>query len=217
MTVSGDAGDVVLVHGMGLPAMSLGFLAVDLRRAGYPVHFVHYRTRAAGVEGLVRRFLLPVFERCRHDRPIHVVAHSLGAILVRWYLQDAALPTGSRVVLLAPPNQGSEVVDRLRDWPPFRWFAGAVGQQLGTGPDGIVRRLQPVNAEVGVIAANRSLQPWFSRMLTGENDGVVTVRGTRLPEMRDFVVVESAHNLMLFNGTVRNQVLRFLATGRFCH
>jgi len=124
-------------------------------------------------------------------------------------------PAGSRVVMLAPPNHGSEVADHVRHWPVYRWWTGRVGQQMGTGKDAIVHRLKPIDAEIGVIAANRSIQPWFSALIPGEDDGAVSVAATRLPEMRDFTIVRSSHSLVMFNRRVRRQVLHFLAEGRF--
>jgi hypothetical protein len=190
-------------------------IAADLRKAGYRVHNLDYPTRPYGVEGLVQRFVAPAIEACDRRQPIHLVTHSLGGILVRYYLQSAKLPEGSRIVMLAPPNQGSEVADFVRPWAPYRLFMGRVGQQLGTGPDGIARRLGPIAAEVGVIAANRSLQPWFLPLLPGENDGAVSVASTRLPEMRDFIVVATNHTLVMLHPRVRRQVIHFLANGRF--
>ena len=125
------------------------------------------------------------------------------------------LPPGSRIVMLAPPNHGSELADHVRHWPLYRWLMGPAGQQVGTGADSIVHRLEPIKAEVGVIAANRSLQPWFSWLLPGANDGAVTVASTRLTEMRDFIVVDSSHTLLMINRQVRRQVRHFLAEGRF--
>ena len=190
-------------------------LAADLRHAGYDVENVDYPTRPFDVDGLVRRYVTPAIARCRAAEPVHAVTHSLGGLLIRAYLQDHALPEGSRIVMLAPPNQGSEVADFVRGWPPYRWFTGRVGQQLGTGPDGIARRLGPIDVDVGVIAANRSLQPWFSFLLPGENDGAVSVESTRLVEMRDFIVMEASHSLIMFNRGVRHQVRYFLDHGRF--
>ena len=117
--------------------------------------------------------------------------------------------------MLAPPNNGSEVADFVRHWPIYRWVMGQVGQQLGTGPDSVVHKLRPISAEVGVIAGNRSLQPWFSWLLPGEDDGTVSVSSTRLDEMRDFLVVNASHTLVMFNRQVRHQVEHFLRKGSF--
>jgi len=216
--VRATAGDpVVLLHGLLRSGFSMGLLARDLSRAGYRVHNRGYPSRPYGVAELVERYVRPAVEACGRERPVHVVTHSLGGILIRCYLQTASLPPDSRVVMLAPPNHGSEVADRIRDWLPYRWLMGRVGQQLGTGADGVAQQLRPIDAEVGVIAANQSLQPWFSHLFTGANDGVVSVDSTRLEEMRDFIVADTSHTLMMFDREVRGQVLHFLAEGRFRH
>lgn len=210
-----DAASVILLHGLLRSAFSMGLLARDLAQAGYRVRNVGYPSRPYGVAELVERYVRPAVEACGVDHPVHAVTHSLGGILIRFYLQSNQLPPGSRIVMLVPPNHGSEVADYVRDWPPYRWLMGRVGQQLGTGPDGIVRQLQPIEQELGVIAANRTLQPWFSRLFGGPNDGMVSVESTRLPEMRDFIVVEKSHTLLMLDGQVRAQVQHFLAQGRF--
>ena len=206
---------VILLHGMARSPGSMKPLAGDLRRSGYRVCNTGYPSRPYDVAGLVERYVRPAFESCGHDQAVHVVTHSLGAILVRYYLQSVNLPAGSRIVMLAPPNHGSEVADHVRHWPMYRWWTGRVGQQMGTGKDGIVHQLRPIKAELGVIAANRSIQPWFSKLIPGEDDGTVSVEGTRLPEMSDFTVVSSSHSVLMFNRKVRRQVLHFLAEGRF--
>lgn len=208
---------VILLHGMARSAHSMSPLARDLAQAGYRVSNVGYPTRPHDIEGLVEHYVRPAVAHCAGAGPVHVVTHSLGGILIRCYLQSHRLPPGSRIVMLAPPNHGSEVADHVRYWPLYRWLMGRVGQQLGTGPDGVVRRLRPISEEVGVIAANRSLQPWFSWLIPGEDDGAVSVASTQLDEMRDFIVVDSSHSLLMFNREVREQVRYFLAEGRFRH
>lgn len=217
MTADASSAWVILLHGMARSEHSMSPLARDLEREGYRVRNVGYPTRPYDVAGLAERYLRPAVEACGRTRPVHLVTHSLGGILVRCYLQSGSLPPGSRIVMLAPPNHGSEIADHVRYWPLYRWLMGHVGQQIGTGPDGIVHQLRPIREEVGVIAASRSLQPWFSWLIPGENDGAVSVASTRLAEMRDFIVVDSSHTLLMFNRTVRDQVRYFLATGRFRH
>ena len=205
----------MLLHGMARSSRSMLPLAADLRRENYAVDNVDYPTRPLGVFDIVAQHVAPAIARCPPTAPIHVVTHSLGGILIRAYLQNHRLPAGSRIVMLAPPNQGSEVADHVRSWRLYRLWMGQVGQQLGTGPDAICHQLAKVDAEIGIIAASRSLQPWFSRLLPGDDDGAVSVASTRLPEMRDFIVTDTSHSLMMFDTHVRSQVRFFLAHGRF--
>jgi pimeloyl-ACP methyl ester carboxylesterase len=215
--VPGAQASVILLHGMARSSRSMAPLASDLRALGYRIRNTGYPTRPYDIDGLVGRYVAPAVAACPVDAPVHVVTHSLGGLLIRAYLQDHALPPGSRVVMLAPPNRGSEVADHVRYWPLYRWLMGRVGQQLGTGPDAIVHRFRPIEVELGIIAARRSLQPWFSWLLPGENDGAVSVASTRLDEMDDFIVVDSSHTLLMFSREVRRQVCCFLADGRFDH
>lgn len=215
MTARGAS--VLLLHGMFRSAYAMLPLSYHLAREGYQVHSVGYPTRIYDVAELARRYLGPAIAACPSTRPVHLVTHSLGGIIARQHLQTARLPSSSRIVMLAPPNNGSEVADRLCTWSVYRWLMADVGQQVRTGPDGIGWRLRPVAEEVGVIAGRRTAQPWFSRLIPGEDDGVVSVASTRLPEMRDFIVVDSSHTLMLLDRGVHRQIRHFLLTGGFLH
>ena len=135
---------VLLLHGMFRSAYAMLPLSYHLAREGYQVHSVVYPTRIHDVAELARRYLGPAIAACPSTRPVHLVTHSLGGIIARQHLQTARLPSGSRIVMLAPPNNGSEVADRLCSWPVYRWLMADVGQQVRTGPDGIGWRLRPV-------------------------------------------------------------------------
>ena len=61
---------------------------------------------------------------------------------------------------------------------------------------------------VDVIMGRRRAVPVFSFLLEGENDGIVTVDGGRLPGVRRFEVVDADHTFMMANP----EVLEHLAT-----
>ncbi len=208
---------VVLLHGLGRTAGSMGKLAAYLEQAGYLSYNPGYPSRSASIVQLVQQHVAPAVEYCKAQRPgqVHFVTHSMGGILVRQYLQSAERVRIGRVVMLAPPNQGSEIIDNLGGLAPFRWMMGPAALELATGEAGITSRLQPVQVPVGVIAGNRSAEPWFSGMLPGDDDGKVSLKSAQLAEMRDFLVVPAGHTFIMRDETVMAQVLRFLRTGRF--
>lgn len=209
---------VVLVHGLGRTPRSLWLLDVFARQRGYDVIAWGYPSRrgtiavhAAALDRELSATLRAVPGR------VHFVTHSLGGLLLRAYLGAVMLPTLGRVVMLAPPNQGSEVADRLLRSRAFQWFTGPAGQELGTGADGTAARLPMIDAEVGIIAGDRCVNPVFGRWIGEPNDGKVAVSSTRLPGMRDHLIVRSGHTLMPWRSLVIQQVFAFLETGRFLH
>jgi hypothetical protein len=211
---------VILLHGMGRSHRSMAAMERHLVRAGYRVVNLDYPSTEARIETLSQGVVSETVKRCRLEHPsapIHFVTHSLGGILVRQYLQSHRLPPGSRVVMLSPPNQGSEVADLLKDFFLYRWMMGPAGQQLGTGADSVPNQLGPVDVPVGIIAGDSTLEPWFSARLPGADDGKVSVARSRLAEMADFLVVHKSHGFIMNDPQVIDQTLYFLQHGGFRH
>ena len=122
-----------------------------------------------------------------------------------------------RVVMLAPPNGGSELVDVLRDSALYRIVTGPAGQELGTAPGALPARLGPVGFELGVIAGRSSLNPLYSLIIPGDDDGTVAVARTRVPGMDDFIVIDASHTFVMHSAAAIHQTRAFLAAGRFDH
>jgi len=131
-----------------------------------------------------------------------------------WLLRDRPDNLG-RVVMLGTPNQGSQLVDQLDDLEVFGWLNGPAGRQLGTSPASLPRRLPPVDYPVGVIAGNVSLNPVFSGMIEGPDDGKVAVLETVVDGMTAHLVLPVTHTFMMNNPRVIAETAYFLETGRF--
>jgi hypothetical protein len=186
--------------------------------AGYEVINVPYPSTRAGMPELVDHLRSAVRKHCTDtSRPIHFITHSLGGIIVRSMQAQGGIDRLGRVVMLAPPNGGSEIVDTLRAWAPYRLATGPLGQRLGTAEDDLPRSLGPVNFDVGVIAGDRSLNPLYSLWVEGRDDGKVSLQNARVPGMRDFLVVHSSHTFIMRRKGVIRQALVFLKNGRFEH
>lgn len=207
---------LVLLHGLGRTRFSLWPVAREAQRHGYRVHNLGYPSRRAPIERLAD----DVGHRIRalaEERPIDVVTHSMGGIVLRAAVASGALPAECvrRVVMLAPPNHGSQVADRLRDYLVYRLATGPAGQQIGTSDDSVPRRLPPPPFELGIVAGRRSNNRYFARVLGAEGDGKVTVESARLDGMRDLVVVDRSHTFIMWAPDVLAQTFAFLAHGRF--
>jgi triacylglycerol lipase len=209
---------VVVLHGLGRTRLSMNRLATRLRNHGFEVVNLGYPSRRYGVAELTEQFDQELSaNNLPSARKVHFLTHSLGGIIVRNYLNQRSLPNLGRVVMLSPPNQGSEVVDRLRNSFVYRFATGPAGQELGTDALSIPSRLGPVNFPLGIIAGSRSLNPLFSAWITGENDGTVSVERCRAEGMTDFLVVRHSHSFIMRSSVVAEQVVEFLRHGRFSH
>lgn len=190
-----------------------------LREDGYAVANIDYPSRQHPVELLAPEALGRGLEACRDTQAptIHFVTHSMGAILVRHYLSQNAIPELGRVVMLGPPNQGSEVVDRFSKVPGFGAINGPAGSQLGTSPESLPRTLGRVTYPVGVIAGTKSINWILSTALPNPDDGKVSVARTRVEGMADFTSVPASHPLLVRDAEAIRQTLAFIKNGHFAH
>lgn len=193
---------VVLVHGMGRSSLSMAPLGWTLRRAGYEVMNWGYSSTCCEIAELGERL-----ERDLLDRPdgvpdrVHFVGHSLGNIIVRWVVahDSAGSIDVGRIVMLAPPNRGSRVADRLA--PTLGWLLKPL-PELGTGPMLASRELHLRDElQVGIIA--------------GRFDGKVAVEETALEGMDAHLVLPATHPFLMLRPDVHRLVIRFLRSGTF--
>jgi len=208
---------VILLHGMCRTPASMVRMQRALEAEGFVVANVGYPSRSAGTESLSEAAIGGALDRpeLRTCTKIHFVTHSLGGILVRSYFSRHAHGRLGRVVMLGPPNQGSELVDRLGHWWLFGKLNGPAGLELGTAASSTPNRLGPLAFDCGVIAGDRSINWINSTMIAGPDDGKVSVERTRVAGMRDHLTVHSAHPFIAANRSAIAATLRFLRHGAF--
>lgn len=206
---------VVLVHGLFRSRHGFRSLSRALWKAGFQVEAISYPSTRGTIREHAAR-LDEVLSGFDGFDSVCFITHSLGGLVVREALAHRAswqerLPV-RRLVMLAPPNRGSVIADTMKDWLPFRAFAGVVGQDLT--PEH-VRDLPVPACEFGVIAGGTGTEDGINPLLPGDNDGTVRVESTKLPGMQDFLRVKVLHSFVMENERVIEAAIHFLDHGRF--
>lgn len=208
---------VVLLHGLNRSWRAMRPMAEALQAAGFSTANVDYPSQSGSIEILAPLAVGTGLRECRATGAsrIHFVTHSIGGILLRYQNKHAPIPDLGRVVMLGPPNQGSEIVDKTQDWPGFEIFSGAAGAQLGTDDNSMPKQLGPVNFELGVIAGTGTINIFTSALLPSPDDGKVSVASTRVEGMTDFLIVGNSHRYIARSDIVFRNTAAFLRTGAF--
>lgn len=207
---------VVLLHGLARSPNSFNVMEQQLATSGYSVVNHGYPSRQFDIETLAKQSLPKALAKCpENTNRVHFVTHSMGGILLRQYLSSQSIDKLGYTVMLGPPNKGSEVVDKSKDWWFFEALNGPAGTQLGTDSDSVPQQLPQANFKVGIIAGERSINWLLSSLIPGSDDGKVSVERTKLEGMVDHLVMPVTHPMMMRNKRVIEQTKAFLKNGKF--
>ncbi len=209
---------VFVVHGLGRTSNSMMLMKHHLKKEGFQVVSFSYDSRHISVDSAVQKLQTAVYNELHKASPpvkLHFVTHSLGGIMTRKMLESKVPEQLGRVVMLSPPNQGSELPDKLGKIGLYKTVTGPAGLELGTGKDSYPNQLGAVKFPLGVITGDRSLNLLYSCCIPGKDDGKVSVESAKVDGMADFLVVHSSHTWIMNRKVVRKQVVNFLRNGYF--
>lgn len=207
---------VVILHGLVRSSASMNRVSKALHDVGYTVCNVQYPSRKHSIAILAEDYVYLEIQQCfdNSKQPLNFVTHSLGGIIVRQLAQSTDLKI-NRVVMFSPPNHGSELVDKLKFLPFFEFINGQAGLSIGANADSVPNTLGAVDFETGIIVGNKSLNPIYSYLIPGEDDGKVAIASAKVAGMRDFIIVPHSHSLMMNSKAVIEQTIHFLEEGKF--
>jgi len=203
---------VVFVHGIYMVGLELTLLRQRVGRAGFATRQFSYRslTRELGANARA----LSLYLQALPTERLHLVAHSLGGLVVlRMFQEGPRLPPG-RVVFMGSPVRGSRFARYLGEL--------GLGWSLGkSGPGTLAAEHAPrwtEARELGVIAGTHEfrINP-LNPKLPSPHDGIVTVEETRIEGAKESVTIHSNHTGMLFTRVLAGQVESFLKRGEFRH
>ncbi|MBL6986746.1 MAG: alpha/beta fold hydrolase [Methylobacter sp.] len=216
-SITKDSEAIILLHGLSRTARSMDKAAKFLDAYGYKIINMDYPSQTEEISTLAQKYISEAVKQCVLEdiKKIHFITHSMGGILLRDYLSNQTVEKLGRVVMLAPPNQGSEIVDKLGGWKLFYFLNGPAGLQLGTDNNSVPNRLGPVNFQLGVVAGSKTVNPFLSLLISGVNDGKVSVSRTQVAGMKDFIVMPYSHSFIMQRVSVIEQALYFIQQGYF--
>jgi pimeloyl-ACP methyl ester carboxylesterase len=202
---------IVVIHGLWMNGASMELLRRRLEPKGFEMHVFRYPSVREGLTANALR--LADFVAAIPGERVHMLGHSLGGVLVRAMLDVARPIRPGRVVCLGSPFAGSQIAARIARWPAgTRLLGKSIGELLARG--GYADWRPPL--ELGVVAGGVPIG--FGRLVGGfrePSDGTVAVAETRVQGATDHIVLPVSHFSMLWSPLVLDQVLAFLADGRF--
>lgn len=209
---------VILLHGLGEGRDSMRPLAEHLRpRLDASVMSFGYASVRADIDAHARA-LATVVAGLPDADSLQFVGHSLGNLVVRrWMaLADAADLARTRgVVMLGPPNQGSDLARMVaRVWPLAEQANGAARDLVLDWPR-VAPTLALPTCPFGIVAGGCGDDDGFSPLLSGDDDAVVRVEETRLPGATDFLLLPVRHAAMMRHEAVQRATVEFLRHERF--
>lgn len=208
----GDA--VVLLHGLWRSVWAMEPMARYLNAQGYHTINVPYPSFRKSLEEITHQVQEAIHEHAG-TKNVHFVTHSLGGIVTRQLIgqlnEKNNAPNTSRIVMLAPPNQGSEIIDWLEDCHPLRIGLGPAGMQLATGK--ITAPNLPEHIDTAVIMGKQSAIPFFRWLLDEDNDGIVSVERGKIEGMNSFHVLDVDHTFIASDSEVMQMTYGFLRDG----
>ena len=215
---SKDTPHVLLFHGIGLSRWWMKAIEWHLKRSGFAVRNVTYPSTKHDIDTLAKDFIRPEIEDlCAKANTVYMITHSMGGIVTRAALQSGVPKNLKKIVMIAPPNKGSQAADVLKNWRLFKWYFGPAGQQLVTDPEtSKPLNLNEIDLDIGVIAGRQHrFHLYFGSHLPKPNDGFVTVESTKLSNMNDHITLNRDHSTMVFSCLVAKQAIHYLKNGYF--
>lgn len=203
-SIAQNNGDyVVLLHGLKRTSFSMQKIGKELAKIGYRVINIDYSSKNNTLKNIAEKTLKEELEKNYKDKSkkINFVTHSMGGIIVRYFLINNHLENIGRVVMLAPPNKGSEAADKWSKTKAANYLMGPTLKNLTTHKESLVSTLPLPNYEVGIIA--------------GTFDKKVSIERTKIDNMTDFVITPNGHTRIMKDNMVIAQIIHFLANGKF--
>lgn len=208
---------VYLIHGYGGLGIELKEIQKAIEKEGFVSEIYTYPSLVKDVDS-VGNTLFYKIQKENYDT-VSFVTHSLGALVVRSMYEHldslTSFPFIHRIVMIAPPNNGSPVADFFAQFSFVKHIIGPNINNITTNPLTGAGKYPIPTCEVGLIAGSYGRKRGFNIFVKGDNDGVLIPEKTKMGVEKDVAFVKSWHVGLLYNKTVKKYVISFLINGIF--
>jgi len=195
---------LILIHGLKRSSLSMKKLEKHFSKLEYIVLNFNYPSSKFKIGKLSKNYLKPFIEKNCNDKKkkINFITHSLGGILLRYFLANNKLKQLNKIVMLAPPNKGSKYADFFSKIKLANMIMGPALKQLKTDKNSIPNKIITKQTnKIGIIA--------------GKFDDKVPADFAKLKGMADFLIVPHVHSFIMYGDKVIEASENFLKNGEF--
>jgi pimeloyl-ACP methyl ester carboxylesterase len=198
----------LLVHGLGRTPASLARLGGALRRAGHEPEYLAYFAFAESYEQIRQRLVTRLRELAADPRPVALLGHSLGGLLLRHAVADVPDLRVHQLIMLGTPNRPPRRAREAVRWLPFRLFARSCGEVLASADfyEEIPAPAVPYTIFAGT-GGHRLLAGPFGEEA---HDGFVAVVETPIHDTDEPILLPVAHTFMMNDAELQRLVLGLL-------
>jgi hypothetical protein len=144
----------------------------------------------------------------RPGRPVGLVGHSLGGLLLRLAVPAVPHLEVRRLVMLGTPNRPPRLASRAWRVPPFRWLTRGCGRLLAD--PAAAPALPPPAVPYTLVAGTAGPRGRWSPFGAEPNDGVVAVSEVRVRNDDPVALVPAWHTVLMDHPAARAAVIEAL-------
>jgi hypothetical protein len=208
---------VYLIHGFGGLGIEMEKIRGAIEKEGFTNENFTYKSLIEDVDSVS----INLIQTIQKDKPdsISFVTHSMGALVVRSMYEKldsiSGFPFVHRIVMIAPPNNGSPVADFFSQFKFVKYIVGPNINNLTTNKITGAAKYPIPTCEVGLIAGSFGGKRGYNVFITADNDGVLLPESTKMGIEKDVLFVRTSHVGLLFNKKAIKNVTNFIQYGKF--
>lgn len=208
---------VYIIHGHGGNRLLMNKITKHVQKEGYAVENFGYLSFSEDIVSVSERLYNKIIAE-NYDT-ISFVTHSMGALIVRNLYKriekSNCFPAIHRIVMIAPPNNGTPVADYFYPSKFWRFILGKNAIHLTTEDNSGANALPIPDCEIGLIFGIKGSKIGYNPFLKADNDGYIVPEHAMLGIEKDIAYIKAGHTSITQKSETVKLVINFLEKGMF--